>query len=116
MLLRIDAGRLGAMLDQVSTLLDAKVDDTDITAGDDIVADLQGAIRRYNVLLGIACGKGVIAGPPCGEIYAPRLFPPPPSSRQLRDEVDDATTHIYPFWTSVCAKLDNPAHATCQLE
>lgn len=115
-LLRIDAGRLGAMLDQASLLLKAKADDTDGAASDDIGADLQDTIKRYNVLLGIACDKDVVVGPPCGEIYAPQFPPPPLSSGQLRDEIDNATAHIYPFWSSICAKLDNPAHTTCQME
>lgn len=114
-LLRIDAGRFDAMLDQVSALLKAKTDDT-ASSDSDIDSQVRAAANRYNSLLSLACRKSVLTGPPCGDIYAPRALSIPASDRLLREEIEDATSRIYPFWIAVCAKLDDDAHTTCQLE
>jgi len=114
-LLRIDAGRLDAMLDQVSALLKAKTDDT-ASSDSDIDSQVRAAANRYNSLLSLACRKSVLTGPPCGDIYAPRVLSIPASDRLLRQEIEDATSRIYPFWIAVCAKLDDDAHTICQLE
>jgi hypothetical protein len=114
-LLRIEAGRLNAMLDQVSALLKAKTDDTAL-ADSDIDSEVRTAANRYNSLLSIACSRSVLVGPPCGDTYAPRALSIPASDRLLREEIEDATSRIYPFWIAVCAKLDDDAHSTCQME
>lgn len=115
LLLKIDAGRLDAMLDQVSALLKATTGDTASSDGD-IDSQVRAAANRYNSLLSLACRKSVLAGPPCGDTYAPRALSIPASERLLREEIEDATSRIYPFWIAVCAKLDDDAHRTCQLE
>lgn len=110
-LLKIEAGRLDAMLDQVALLLRVKADET-LSTSDNVEAEIRGAMKRYNDLRALACARGVVDAPPCGSIYVPSFS----SATPLQEQIDDATSHIYPFWVAVCGKLDDSAHGTCQME
>jgi hypothetical protein len=111
--LAIDAGRLLAMLDQVSVLLN--VENPDEEAGDSAAVELVSAVHRYAVLRAVACERDVIDASQCS---MPGLPAPQPglSGAALRDALDSAEAHIHPLWETVCKRLDKPAHPVCQME
>lgn len=113
-LLAIDAGRLTAMLDQVAMLL--KANGSDVAGDDDIDSELRSTAARYRALLDLACHRDLFAGSQCAESYALPASSMPVSDSALRREIDDLTSRVHPLWIAVCTKLDDTAHAVCQME
>lgn len=91
-LLKIEAGRLDARLDQVALLLRLKADDTGLSMCDDVEAEIRDAVKRYNVCSRSHAPRGLDV-PPCGNIYMPSFS----SSMPLQERIDDATSRIYSF-------------------
>lgn len=107
--LRIDAGRLLVMLDQISTRLKVQ---TVEPSTDEPSAELAFAIARYNQLRTVACGRALVEGPSCTASFSPTLG----DASKRRSDLDYIEARIHPFWEAICTKLDNPAQHTCQLE
>ncbi|MGN6515596.1 MAG: hypothetical protein ACTHLR_07115 [Rhizomicrobium sp.] len=113
-ILTIDAGRLVAMLDQVTILM--KLPDADQPPSQNPMEVLDFVVARYNVLLPIACERQIVEGPECGLIYAPLLQADPVPLAVLRREITEVQNHVLPFWHTVCGELDDRGHPICQME
>jgi len=116
--LAIEAGRLNAMMDQVALLLGvANGEEIAPSTHEDAFSELSDAVRSYNRLGPVACAQIVVPEGICPGSYAPGwLARPPITAKDLRHDIDDAATHLEPFWRMVCAAKDNANHKTCQLE
>ena len=112
--LTIDAGRLVAMLSQVSSLMKAEEVDEPLNQHPAVV--LEFVVERYNFLRVVACEREIVEGDECRTPYKPVLRPDPVPAPVLRAEINDAERRVLPFWEAVCAELDDPGHRTCQLE
>jgi hypothetical protein len=127
--LAIDAGRLGAMVDRTADALKflAPSARDDTTAQEPaqtgpVFPELVYAVRRYNILVGEACSAGIVGMEFCANPYAPTWLGDAPDASYgnaaLRAMIDDATAHLEPFWSLVCAKATRASkdEAFCQLE
>ncbi len=112
--LAIEAGRLVAMLGQASVLL--KEPEAEAPTGGSATETLNFVVARYNVLRARACADRVIVGAHCAFAYAPVLRDDPAPFAVQQQEESDVEGRVLPFWELVCAKLDDPDHAVCQLE
>jgi len=112
----IDAGRLGVMMDRSEDALKILVPtahDSDVgpPAAQRAFAfqQLVSAVLRFNLIAGQACRTGIAAPKPCaGAPYLPAWLKDAPDSdhsdAQLAAMIAEASAHIEPFWSDICAK------------
>jgi hypothetical protein len=127
--LSIDAGRLVVMVDQSADALNILVrvdknEDGGPESGQSAhaFADLVSAVLRYDVIAREACRAGVVSTKLCTGPYLPAWLKNASdtdrSNVALRSMIDDATSHLEPFWSDICsrAKQVTKDQAFCQLE
>ncbi|MGD0143237.1 MAG: hypothetical protein ABSC92_08770 [Rhizomicrobium sp.] len=126
--LAVDAGRLMVMVDQSEDALKmlaptVKAEDTGPEPqGDHAFSELVSSVLRYNIIAHEACRARVVDPELCGESYRPVWLTEAPDAARsdavLRAMIDDATAHLEPFWSDICAKAKHATkdEAFCQLE
>ena len=116
----IEAGRLSVMLDQAEAAMKLRAQPTEepveTPAQQQIYAvhELRAAVLRYNVMQFDACRSGLISGDLCAQPYLPDWLKEPPDVIPppfvVVARVQDAMTHILPFWSAMCAKAVAQTH------
>lgn len=125
----IEAGRLVVMVDQSEEALALlapalRVEDGDAAPRQDAYAfyELVAAVSRYNVVVDRACSAGLVAAKLCDGPYQPVWLKDASNvehgNQALRAMIDDASAHIEPFWTDICARGKRAAkdEAFCRIE
>ncbi len=127
--LRIDAGRLGALVDQSADALHAiapqaapqapaATPDERAYAHQELVS----AVTRYNFVSDQACRAGAVDPSLCEGPYLPAWINDPPgtaySTERLRAMIDEASRRLVPFWKDLCVKARKKTHdeSFCQIE
>ncbi len=115
----IDAGRLGVMMDQSQRMLGLP-DDPAADGSTETPVILRGAVRQYQRLLPVACGRHAVTEELCERaFYAPRWLDDTatPSPDVLRTRIDEATDHVAPLWNALCERQPKDHdESLCQLE
>jgi hypothetical protein len=118
LLMVIDAGRLGVMMDQSERILN--VTPGSDSASTETFAVLKDAVRSYRRLVGVACAQHKVDAQLCdGALYSPNWLnqSDEPSPDVLRARIDEAQDHVAPLWNALCATLPRDHDPSlCQLE
>lgn len=127
--LAIDAGRLVVMVDESEEALkllapSLKIEDSGpgpVQMGS-VFPRLVFAVGRYSVVVAGACRATRVDPRFCMGAFAPGWLKDPPDTDHddaaLRSMIEDATSHVEPFWSDICARAKRASgdEGFCQLE
>jgi hypothetical protein len=119
-IMTIDAGRLGAMMNQSQEILKLPSDPASSDGSTETWAVLRRAVLEYQRLLPVACARHAVAKDVCEPaFYAPRWLADVsrPKPDVLRARIDEAQGHVSALWGGLCDRLPKPHdESLCQLE
>ena len=125
---RIDATRLGMMMDQSQSALTSlklsrpdQKQDTPDAEREATFNDLVSAVLAYNRILDEVCRPATVDEKLCTGHYLPRWLSQKPgrlNNKQLRRMTDEASGRLLPLWDAICgkAKAADPHTEICLIE